>query len=342
MRNLSSRARLTAALALPLSVGLLAACGSQPVDQAASSTTTASATTRSASVTPGPATPSTSPSTSPSSAAAPSETPSLEEAEGATPLVAPTTSTSSTSSATPQDSTSSTSSPSTTSPSASPTTQPDADDHDTSADGSSAVLKTGSSGPDVRAVQQRLTDLGYWGGAPDGSFGGGTRQSVLALQKAAGISRTGKVDAATRRALDRGVVPRSRTGASKAIEIDLDRQILLAVEGGRVKAVINASSGNGETFVVKNKETGKETKYRAHTPRGSYSVYAEDDKLHESTLELGSMWRPKYFDGAIAVHGSGSVPAYPASHGCVRVSNSAMNWLWDSWGLPIGTPVKVY
>ncbi|MDE9366507.1 L,D-transpeptidase family protein [Luteipulveratus sp. YIM 133132] len=200
----------------------------------------------------------------------------------------------------------------------------------------------GDSGPDVLAVQQRLRDLGYWALAPDGTYGSSTKQAVYALQKASGIGRNGRVDTATRAALDQGVVPRSRTGAGKAVEIDLDRQLLLAVEGGRVRAVINASSGNGETFTVTDKKTGTETEYRARTPRGSFRVYLEDDKNHESTLELGSMWRPKYFHGGIAVHGSGSIPPFPASHGCVRVSNSAMNWLWDTWGLPIGTPVTVY
>jgi lipoprotein-anchoring transpeptidase ErfK/SrfK len=71
-------------------------------------------------------------------------------------------------------------------------------------------------------------------------------------------------------------------------------------------------------------------------------VYREVNAMHSSSLELGDMWRPKFFTGGIAVHGSASVPAFPASHGCVRVSNSAMNWIWDTWGAPSGTPVVVY
>jgi lipoprotein-anchoring transpeptidase ErfK/SrfK len=71
-------------------------------------------------------------------------------------------------------------------------------------------------------------------------------------------------------------------------------------------------------------------------------VYREVNAMHSSTLELGDMWRPKFFTGGIAVHGSSSVPAFPASHGCVRVSNSAMDWIWDTWGAPSGTPVVVY
>ena len=37
---------------------------------------------------------------------------------------------------------------------------------------------------------------------------------------------------------------------------------------------------------------------------------------------LGMLWRPKYFNGGIAVHGAPSVPPYPASHGCVRMRNA--------------------
>jgi lipoprotein-anchoring transpeptidase ErfK/SrfK len=55
------------------------------------------------------------------------------------------------------------------------------------------------------------------------------------------------------------------------------------------------------------------------------------------------LWRPKYFTWTgIAVHGYTSVPPYPASHGCARVSNNAINWIWDTNQMPIGTPVWVY
>jgi hypothetical protein len=42
------------------------------------------------------------------------------------------------------------------------------------------------------------------------------------------------------------------------------------------------------------------------------------------------------------VHGYGSIPAEPASHGCVRVTNSAMDLLWSSDVATIGTEVIVY
>jgi peptidoglycan hydrolase-like protein with peptidoglycan-binding domain len=51
-----------------------------------------------------------------------------------------------------------------------------------------ATLQTGSSGPDVTLVQQRLTDLGYYSGPVDGSYGAGTATAVQAFQTAEGIT----------------------------------------------------------------------------------------------------------------------------------------------------------
>lgn len=199
-----------------------------------------------------------------------------------------------------------------------------------------AELARGATGERVVALQQRLADLGYFIGAPDGDFGGGTQQAVWALQKAAGLSRDGVVGPATQAALDQGVTPQPRSGSGKVVEIDLDRQLLLAVEDGRVVTVINASSGNGESYEAKGRT------YRAGTPRGTFQVGRQVNGNHSSSLELGDMWRPKFFTGGIAVHGSGSIPPWPASHGCVRVANSAMNWLWDTWRADPGTTVLVY
>jgi lipoprotein-anchoring transpeptidase ErfK/SrfK len=188
----------------------------------------------------------------------------------------------------------------------------------------------------VGDLQQRLQDLGYFVTSVDDSFGGETQQAVFALQKAGGLYRDGVVGDATKAAADNGVVPQAQTSSGKVLEIDINRQLVLAVEDGQVVKIINASSGNGETYEAKGNT------YTAYTPRGSFAVYREENRMYSSSLELGDMWRPKFFTGGIAVHGSASVPAFPASHGCVRVSNSAMNWIWDTWGAPSGTPVVVY
>jgi lipoprotein-anchoring transpeptidase ErfK/SrfK len=47
-----------------------------------------------------------------------------------------------------------------------------------------------------------------------------------------------------------------------------------------------------------------------------------------------------YFYKGWAIHGAANVPAYPASHGCVRISNADADWLFGQ--ITIGTPVIVY
>ncbi|MFE6969121.1 L,D-transpeptidase family protein [Isoptericola sp. NPDC057653] len=198
------------------------------------------------------------------------------------------------------------------------------------------LISYGDSGAKVTALQERLQELGYFLQDADGTYGPATQQAVWALQKAAGQYRDGVVGPKTQAALDDGVRPSAHSSSGKAVEIDLDRQLLMTVENGKVTRIFNASSGNGDTYEAKGRT------YHASTPRGSFAVYMERNGMHESTLELGSMYRPKYFSGGYAVHGSPSIPPFPASHGCVRVSNAAINWLWDSWGMPKGTPVVLY
>ena len=38
---------------------------------------------------------------------------------------------------------------------------------------------------------------------------------------------------------------------------------------------------------------------------------------------LGGMWDPAYFNYGIAMHGALNVPLHPASHGCIRMSQTA-------------------
>lgn len=199
---------------------------------------------------------------------------------------------------------------------------------------SKTLLGLGARGKVVLALQRRLASLGYWLGRPDGVFGDATEQAVFALQKAAGIGTDGIVGPLTRAALARGVVPRPRPVAGRAIEIDLERQLLLIVDGRHLDAVLNTSTGGGYWY-----RSGGAT-YRAVTPTGHYRIYRQVDGLDVSPL--GELWRPKYFDSGIALHGYASVPPVPVSHGCVRVSIAAMNWIWAANLAPVGTAVYVF
>jgi hypothetical protein len=195
------------------------------------------------------------------------------------------------------------------------------------------TLNPGDSGAYIQSVQRQLSDLGYWNGTPDGQYGMLTVQAVMALQKAAGLGRDGVFGPSTRRALLAGVRPVSRIGGN-GVEIDKARQLLLMVRGGRVTMILNTSTGSGQHYSYEGVDR------IATTPAGVFSVFRTVNHLDKGPL--GALWRPRYFNGGIAVHGAASIPGYPASHGCARVSNPAMDMIWASDLMPVGSRVVVY
>lgn len=197
------------------------------------------------------------------------------------------------------------------------------------------AMSRGDSGPDVQAVQQRLLDLGYWIATADGSFGTLTVQAVMAFQKIAGLPVTGAVDPTTKAQIEAAGRPSPQSTSGTLIEVDKSRQVLFVVIDGQTKWVFNTSTGTEKPYIHEGRT------YLADTPPGRWSIFREVDGERES--ELGILWRPKYFHGdGIAIHGSSSVPAYPASHGCVRLTYQAMDYLWSSGLAPIGRTVWVY
>lgn len=65
-----------------------------------------------------------------------------------------------------------------------------------------ATLKLGSSGPEVKALQQKLKALGFNPNGVDGNFGPGTDKAVRAFQQANGLGVDGQVGPGTQAALD--------------------------------------------------------------------------------------------------------------------------------------------
>ncbi len=225
-----------------------------------------------------------------------------------------------------------------TSPSSTPTTSPSPTQSPTptaTTPTPRTTLHLGDKGDDVLALQKKLSAAGYWLGTPDGVFGGLTLQAVYAVQKVAGIGRDGVVGPRTVQAVTDRVRPHPRTTSGAAVEIDIQRQVIMIVRGGSLLYTLNTSTGSGQTYQSSSGGTAV-----AHTPLGSYAVSWQIDG--PDNAPLGLLWRPKFFTGGYAVHGSGSVPPYPASHGCARVSNEAMNMIWASNLMPIGTKVLVY
>ena len=196
------------------------------------------------------------------------------------------------------------------------------------------TLSPGSHGPLVLQLQQRLSALGYWLGTPDGGFGDATEQAVYALEKVASLPRIGIVGASFATALNAGVLPKPKTTTGDAVEVDLAQDVVLFVRDGVLKYVLNTSTGGGYTYLQ-----GGVTNV-ATTPTGVFTIGRVVDGT--VTDSLGTLWRPRFFYEGYALHGDSYVPPTPVSHGCVRVSNEAINWVWAQNLAPVGMKVWVY
>lgn len=185
------------------------------------------------------------------------------------------------------------------------------------------TLRQGSRGTAVVSLQRRLHGLGYDVGPFDGVFGAQTYHGVVAFQKVNNLPRDGIVGPSTWARLSRPLVPRARYAhAGYSVEVRLDKQVLFLVRDGAIARILDSSTGKAST----------------PTPAGNFTIARRIDGWRQS--RLGLMWRPNYFYAGYAIHGYSSVPTYPASHGCVRITIPAMDRVWPRLGL--GLPVHIY
>jgi hypothetical protein len=179
---------------------------------------------------------------------------------------------------------------------------------------------SGSSGQHVRLLQVGLRRLAYV--TPlNGRHDAATGRAVMAFRKVNGMSRTSSANTNVMRALfaGRGGYKLRFPKAGKHAEVDLSRAVLVLAERGKPVRIYHASPGKPSTPTV----------------RGSFRVYRRSPGTNSH-----GMVHSAYFIRGYAVHGYNSVPAYPASHGCVRVpipnARSIYNWF------TMGTRIDVY
>jgi peptidoglycan hydrolase-like protein with peptidoglycan-binding domain len=196
-------------------------------------------------------------------------------------------------------------------------------------------LGSGVQSHSVLVVQRQLLDLGYADLAEaTGRFDASTSHAVLAFQKVHGLDRDGVVGKQTWKALRAEPIrPKPRSKARGLhIETDLTRQVTYLVTDGRITGIINASTASGATYSVKGNLR------RAVTPTGTFRIERKINAWRKS--ELGLLYRPAYFVGGYAYHGSYSVPGWPASHGCIRMAIPTMDRMYDKFA--VGTAVHIY
>lgn len=187
---------------------------------------------------------------------------------------------------------------------------------------------------DVKLVQRQLTALHYYVGAVDGRPGAQLRSAVMAFQKVQGLSADGGVGKLTLAALKNPVLPKLKgTGGGVRVEVDLTKQVLYVVKDGAIERILPVSSGSGKHYLTKSGGHAV-----ALSPVGYYRIQRRI--VGERHADLGTLYDPQYFYQGWAIHGSNSVPAHEASHGCIRVTRWDAKYLLTVIG--VGTPVYIY
>ncbi len=173
----------------------------------------------------------------------------------------------------------------------------------------------------VGQAQRLLADLGFLSaGGVTGQADDETAVAVLSFEKWAGLPRDGVLDERVRAALLRATRPQPllrRPG--RRVEIDLGRQVALQIVDDRVERVFHISSGAGGA-----------------TPSGSFRVYRKERMSWSVPFSTWMPWA-SYFVGGIAFHAYPSVPAYAASHGCIRMMarDAPLLYAFATHGTPV-------
>jgi N-acetylmuramoyl-L-alanine amidase len=184
-----------------------------------------------------------------------------------------------------------------------------------------ASQSVGSRGALVGFLESRLTALGFPCGPVDGVYDYRTRDAVMAFEKVERLSRDGAVGAKVwpRIFVAQTPLPRLLASGDRA-EVDLSRQVLFMIADNVVTKVVHVSTG------------------KLGTPTGHGAVRHKD--LGWTKCSVGWMYSPSYIMPKIAIHGSKSVPPWPASHGCVRTPVWMTDELYEQ--LVMGFPVDIY
>ena len=200
------------------------------------------------------------------------------------------------------------------------------------------ALEPGDRGAAVRQLQRLLTDALVYRGPVNGRYDEKTAAAVITFHKVIDRART---DTWSRDDWDRledfrPRVPKRRTGDPDRIEVDIGHQVVYLIEHDEVAAIMATSTGGGYLYWSKRVNAW----VSARTPRGSFRFFRHANGWNCDPLYGWCIYEPWSFTTGYALHGYTNVPAYPASHGCVRVHNWEADWLEDQ--LFIGMSIHIW
>jgi lipoprotein-anchoring transpeptidase ErfK/SrfK len=177
----------------------------------------------------------------------------------------------------------------------------------------------------TREAQAKLTELGYPVGPVDGVLGPRTRQGLCAWRRLSGRTATRSGLTSAELQAIRATTRLPAAGAGRGVSVDRTCQTVYYRQDGRWRRVLIASTGSNGL-----------------PSRGTYRVLRTWAGWHTSSAypePTPNMYNSIYITRSIAIHGSRSVPSYPASHGCVRVTPAGADYLFAR--VRVGTPVRV-
>ncbi len=176
----------------------------------------------------------------------------------------------------------------------------------------------------VRLAQTFLAAAGWFDASEvTGELDYATSQALTAFEAWNGLDRDGELTSASFARILRATHPTPRyTGPGRAVEVYRDLGVLLLVEDGHVVRAVHTSTGFG-----------------GRTPAGTFRVYRKDQLSWSVPFKVWMPWA-SYFNGGFAMHAYPDVPAYPASHGCVRLPAPEAQRVY-AFAVE-GTPVYVY
>jgi hypothetical protein len=176
----------------------------------------------------------------------------------------------------------------------------------------------------IRLAQTFLATAGWLDASEaTGELDYATTQALTAFEAWNGLDRDGELTPVSFERVLRAARPTPRhTEPGRLVEVYRDLGVVLLVENGHVVRAVHTSTGFG-----------------GRTPAGSFHVYRKEQLSWSVPFKVWMPWA-SYFSGGFAMHSYPNVPAYPASHGCIRLPAPEAPRVY-AFAVE-GTPVFVY
>lgn len=178
-------------------------------------------------------------------------------------------------------------------------------------------LDPGNRNSHVDVFKHLLRKQGYYVSSGT-KYDDATSRAVMAFRKVNGLSRTFNASSENYKTLadGKGRFHLEHPGAGRHVEVDISHQVMVLADHGKAIHTFHVSTGAPST----------------PSDPGAFRFYRR-----QAGYNSVGMYYSVYYNRGEAIHGYHSVPAYNASHGCIRnpIPNSVFIYNWVSIGMPI-------